>query len=367
MKWPLVRRLAIIAFFLGLNVVLGMRFLREAQSQVHPVLRTVLQQFGVVTNHPELVEEFIPTSDPEEIYIDPRELAESVNSRRALDGLPALEYNAKLASAAGMLLEELRADEYDLERELNPDSLKNALTSSEYEYEWVSHNALVGPLSVQAVLTGWFSSVTQSDALLNPEFTEQGIATAVIANDELGTVGVTVQLLARPMGQYSAQSPSGKNETSRSTVSSAQPRPSTPPPNIGDTEVQVALNAYRQSHGVHQLVEHGQLCRYAEKRVQDLVAFGGLDNHAGFRSDFENGYPAQLEGYPGGTIGENLAHQFCRNMTTGDSFVAQSGTALIEWCFDSSTSGHREAQLNPRYNNVCVRHGDNMYVIIFGE
>ena len=121
MKWPLVRRLAIIAFFLGLNVVLGMRFLREAQSQVHPIVRTVLQQFGVITNHPEWVEEFIPATDPEEIYIDPLELAESVNRRRELDGVPALEFNSKLASAAGILLEEMREDEYDLERELDAD------------------------------------------------------------------------------------------------------------------------------------------------------------------------------------------------------------------------------------------------------
>ncbi len=366
MKWPLVRRLAIIAFFLGLNIVLGMRFLREAQSQVHPIVTTILRQFGVATNHPEWVEEFIPATDLEEITIDPLEVAESVNRRRVLDGVPALEFNTKLASAAAILLDELREDEYNLERELNSDSLKDALDETGYEYEWVSHNALVGPLSTQAIMTGWFSSNTQTEALLNPEFTEQGIAIAVIKNDELGTVGVTVQLLARPMDEGVVPAAGGATQPNTGSPSS-QPKPTAPPPNIGDTEVLLALNAYRQSHGVHQLVQHDQLCRYAEKRVQDLIAHGSLDSHAGFRSDFDGGYPPQLEGYPGGTIGENLAHQFCRNMTTGDSFVAQSGTALIEWCFDSSTSGHREAQLNPRYNNVCVRHGENMYVIIFGD
>ncbi|MFZ1721403.1 MAG: CAP domain-containing protein [Microgenomates group bacterium] len=367
MKWPLVKRLAIIAFFLGLNVVLGARFLREAQSQVHPLLTNVLHNFGVITKHPEWVEEFVPAMDPEQIYIDPLELAANVNIRRNLDGLESLEFDAKLASAAAILLDELREDEYDLERELDQDALKNALDTVEYSYEWVSHNALVGPLSAQSVLIGWFSSSTQTDALLNPEFTQQGIATAVIVNEKLGTVGVTVQLLARPAAdvpaEFSTQLPSSNSETTQTY----QPKPILKAPEISNQAVFTALNAYRQSHGVHQLVENNLLCDYAQKRVGDLIVFGGLDNHAGFKKDFDETFPPQLENYPGGTIGENLAHQFCRNMTTGDSFIAESGAALIEWCFDSSTAGHREAQLNPRYNNVCVRHGENMYVVIFGE
>jgi hypothetical protein len=54
-------------------------------------------------------------------------------------------------------------------------------------------------------------------------------------------------------------------------------------------------------------------------------------------------------------------------MTTGQSFIAETGTALIEWCFDSSTKGHREAQLSATYKNVCVRHADGMYVVTFGD
>jgi hypothetical protein len=54
-------------------------------------------------------------------------------------------------------------------------------------------------------------------------------------------------------------------------------------------------------------------------------------------------------------------------MTTGESFIAETGTALIEWCFDSSTKGHREAQLSSVYKNVCVRHADGMFVVTFGD
>lgn len=135
---------------------------------------------------------------------------------------------------------------------------------------------------------------------------------------------------------------------------------------IPDTEVVAAINAYRASHSSPQLVVNDHLCAYAQKRAGDLVTNGGLDAHAGFRADFADGkYPPQLEGYTGGRVGENLAHQYCYRGSK--NVVANTGTALIEWCFDSSTDGHREAQLDPKYTAVCVRHAQNMYVVIFGE
>jgi len=139
-------------------------------------------------------------------------------------------------------------------------------------------------------------------------------------------------------------------------------------PYISSTDVLLALNQYRSNHRVHQLIEHHNLCEYAQKRVNDLVAYGGLDHHQGFSHDFANdNRPSQLENYPGRTIGENLAYQHCRNMTTGEGFIAESAPALIEWCFDSSTAGHREAQLNSKFNNVCVRSQSGYFVIIFGD
>ncbi len=138
---------------------------------------------------------------------------------------------------------------------------------------------------------------------------------------------------------------------------------------VSDSEVFAALNQYRADHHVHALVTDQNLCQYAEKRVQDLVKVGSLDNHEGFKQDFadQSNLPEPIQNYSGGEIGENLASQYCINGTTGESFVAQTGTALIEWCFDSSQKGHREAQLNSRYNAVCVRHAQHMYVVIFGE
>ena len=151
----------------------------------------------------------------------------------------------------------------------------------------------------------------------------------------------------------------------------AATRVATPPnlPALSNSEILIELNAYRASHKIPPLIENQFLCQYAEKRVEDLIAFGGLDNHAGFTRDTQNyeTLPDSLKNYPGGAIGENLAFQYCKNMTTGDSFIASTPQQLIEWCFDSSTRGHREAQLNPSYTAACVRNRQGYVVVIFGE
>ncbi len=140
-------------------------------------------------------------------------------------------------------------------------------------------------------------------------------------------------------------------------------------PSLSNSDILAELNSYRAAHKIPALIENQLLCQYAEKRVQDLVVYGGLDNHAGFIRDTENydTLPDSLQNYPGGTIGENLAYQYCKNMTTGDSFIASTPQQLIEWCFDSSTRGHREAQLNPKYTAACVRNQEGYVVVIFGE
>jgi len=173
-------------------------------------------------------------------------------------------------------------------------------------------------------------------------------------------------------------SPSGSLlPNSRQAVLSTEPTPiqakntATSPvfPFLSNSDILVELNTYRAGHKIPALVENQLLCQYAEKRVEDLIAYGGLDNHAGFTKDTENyeALPESLKSYPGGAIGENLAYQYCKNMTTGDSFIASTPQQLIEWCFDSSTRGHREAQLNPSYTAACVRNQQGYVVVIFGE
>jgi uncharacterized protein YkwD len=347
-------RIGRIFFFLLLNGVLIAYFFMQARLPIPAVVQRAATFMSI-----ELPQGATPAAFLQQ-FQEPDLSAEGllleINQHRAAESVPALVHSDKLATVAARLLEEYRLHDFEVESVELDTVLKRELAAVGFSYEWVSHQVLVGPYTNKAVATAWKSNPQQAQAISNPLFSQVGYATA-LTDDRVGKAGVVVQLLAQP------QKPKPSTAT--------QPKKSAGLtfPTITDTEVITALNNYREIHGLHKLAVNEQLCQYAEKRVQDLIAFGGLDNHAGFRADFadQNNLPVGIKEYPGGAIGENLAHQYCKNMTTNESFVAQTGTALIEWCFDSSTKGHREAQLSKNFSNVCVRHGEGMYVVIFGE
>ena len=357
-------QIMLIGLFLGINVVLLPYFLRTNDVQLSPLLLGLLRKTGVQSPQLEKAIQQAQTNiAPVEPEIQPSlevaTIAEKLNEARTQSNVQPLAYSDALQVAAEHLLAEAQKTNFEITQKDFVEQLRAALQKAEYDYARVSHNMVVGPLMEDAVVDAWYSDNKQVEAMLSPDFTEIGLASTVF-DQELGVkLGVVVQIIAKPHQQTPAAA-------TQKTVAVPK-QPAFPP--VSDSAVFTALNQYRQTHGIPQLTEHQELCKYAQKRVGDLVAFGGLDGHAGFRADFAdpNNLPEPIRNYPGKTIAENLAFQYCKNMTTGDSFIAETGTALIEWCFDSSTAGHREAQLNPKFNNVCVRHDKGLYVVIFGD
>lgn len=350
-------RLVLIAFFIGINLILGSYFLLtvKGQSIVPNSLREFFLQHGLVSN-----ETFSTSTDTTPDYslrvdLDPDSVIAAINQQRDTHQVKKVIPSTKLHQVAEDVLAELKQKNFELSQEDGNALLEESLKKGNYFYSSAYQSIVVGPVSSSAVVEYWFNN-KQEKTILEESVTDIGVATMVEPiNGEF--TGVTVVILAQPRGVTAV-------------FPTPTPQPAKPAlPQISDEEVIEALNRYRTDHTVSTLQVNDHLCAYAEKRVGDLVAYGGLDNHQGFKKDFEdpNNPPAALKDYPAGKIAENLAHQFCRNMTTGDSFVAQTGTAIIEWCFDSSTKGHRETQLSSDYHNVCVRHADGMYVVIFSE
>lgn len=354
-------RIVIICFFFGLNVQLLPYFLKTTQVKLPEEILVVLDSLGVIDK--ETFNESYPprNSVAEEPSLDPQILFEKLNDERKLREREPFTYSDRLASAAAELLQESEKYEYEIQDKPFTDELKKALKNQGYNFEHVSHNVVIGPLLEDAVIDAWLSNEQQIAALFEDDFKEVGMSTKIIKTKYNETLGVTVQILGLefPKRSFSAQS---------TTTAQSKTNASYQFPSISNEEVFDALNSYRQSHGVDNLNINGELCTYAEKRVQDLIAFGSLDNHEGFKRDFANpeSVPQAIREYPGSQIAENLAYQSCKNMTTGDSFIAQTGTALIEWCFDSSTMGHKEAQLSRDFRDVCVRNAQGMFVVIFG-
>lgn len=354
-----VIRIAIIAFFIGLNIVLGKAFFAQNKIGIPFPIASLLLRYGIIPGN-EIVIEQLTNPYKKEIVLEASDIIAEVNKVRREHDLPEVTPNTKLATAAATLLDEVADHEYDLQAEGNYTPLADVLAAVKYNYAWVHHNALVGPLSPEAVVTAWLSDDAQSKALLTEEFTDIGLSVQVVDTSFMGKAGVIVQLLAQPQAAVKP-----------ATIQSQPEKRAGQPKQLkefDDLAVVEALNQYRGTHKVASLNVNNDLCVYAEKRVQDLLANGGLDGHAGFIADFDaEESPIGIRSYSGTTIAENLASQYCVNGTTGETIFAEHPTQLVEWCFDSSQKGHREAQLSSEFRDVCVRHGDNMYVVIFGD
>lgn len=295
---------------------------------IHPVLGTYVKNVAIQS----------PISlDQLDTSIEPQLVIDEVNSLRADNSKPVLKHHSAFCQSAKTAVANIEAD-----TELD-DMLKHCPDCQSV---------------ILLTMTGTYDEKEIVSALKEKHLD------SLLSNSTFTCVEAKTNIVAISLGTLKFPSQSGS--TSNSSTQRIGQATTPPMREIPDFEVVNALNHYRASHNIPQLVINQDLCNYAQKRVGDLVAFGGLDNHAGFRKDFESDQtPKELGNYPGHRIGENLAHQFCYRGSK--NVVANNGTALIEWCFDSSTMGHREAQLSPSFNAVCVRHAQNMYVVIFGE
>lgn len=367
-------RVIAIAFFLGLNIVLGSLFLREAGLPIPLSLLPVLESLRIISPEEKTTLEKKATNpfftaskktkDLPKPDITAEALSEAVLKQRKQFELPILEEKEVLTQIAQDLSDKIASVSGDIDQIDTATLLKDSLDEAAYQYASLQHFSLVGPVYVNDVITALLQDYPEGEALRNPDFSEFGVGASVFEKDG-SPVGVVLLILVEVAAEQPvAQQP--KSYSGNDTSHLAKPLVFPP---ISNDDVLRAINSYRAAHAVHGLLTDNNLCEYAEKRVQDLVANGGLDNHEGFKKDFENydNLPEPIKRYSGAGMGENLAYQYCKNMTTGESFIAQTGTALIEWCFDSSTAGHREAQLNPRFNAACVRNQNGYFVVIFGE
>ncbi len=145
--------------------------------------------------------------------------------------------------------------------------------------------------------------------------------------------------------------------------------PSKPPANFSEEELWTALMNYRNAHHKSNFERDEKLCTYARKRVQDHLQLikdtpsseypnpekYPLDAHRGFATDAESGYAFDV----------TQVNQLAENLAYWPS--ATSPVHVIEWGWDSSTEGHREAQLSDDWSKGCVSGQDGFFVAIFGR
>ena len=141
------------------------------------------------------------------------------------------------------------------------------------------------------------------------------------------------------------------------------------PKNFTEEELWVALTEYRRAHRRTTLSQDENLCQYARRRVDEHILNYAtmaesnypvpdkypLDAHAGFRRDGDSNLLFDITKMK--LVGENLAYWPS----------AEYSHQVIEWGWDTSTEGHREAQLSEDFTHACLSGREGFFVAIFGK
>ena len=97
-----------------------------------------------------------------------------------------------------------------------------------------------------------------------------------------------------------------------------------------------AMNSYRRSQALQEVVKNDTLCAVAQNRANELQALGKLDDHAGFEK-----YARSQKEFD--TMDEILY----------GGVQPQSGVHIVEYGWDRSLTGHRNALQNRMLTHGC--------------
>jgi uncharacterized protein YkwD len=116
------------------------------------------------------------------------------------------------------------------------------------------------------------------------------------------------------------------------------------------SELNQAMNNYRQNLGLPMLNFDTVLCNIAQQRANELQALGKLDNHAGF-SDFAHN--------------QQSFNSIAEVLFGGVEQV--SGVHIVEWGWAQSLTGHKEAIDDPNWHDGCAGIAGYFAVFEFGS
>ncbi len=182
-----------------------------------------------------------------------------------------------------------------------------------------------------SVTNSWLTE--NQDTLLNPKFTQIGLSSLTITQDQQEQL-LTVVVLANPSSSQSSNLPKKTTQNYYTGV-----------------ELWNEIQKYRTEHGVPEFRQDITLCTIASIRLNQLIELGKLDNHDGFAplvDQFRN---------DGRLIHTNIAE----NILTGYSTPASAVTA---W---DGSPGHQSLLKDGAYVFACTaaNHGFAVLVAAF--
>lgn len=115
-------------------------------------------------------------------------------------------------------------------------------------------------------------------------------------------------------------------------------------------ELFTAINNYRRGHGIGEVARSDTLCVIAQKRADEQKALGSIDGHAGF--------PKYAQ--------EQREFSYLTEVLFGGE-QPQSGVHIVEYGWDQSLTGHREAIQDRTMTHGCGGVAGYFAAFIFGS
>lgn len=146
------------------------------------------------------------------------------------------------------------------------------------------------------------------------------------------------------------------NEARATQVNTPSPMPTITPthtqkPQKPKDHLLTAINTYRKENGLSPLSSHPVLCAIAENRINELITLNQLDGHHGFDAQ------------------SNILKQHFKSWGEVLHFASPAWDAenIVRSGWATSSTGHREAMLNPLYTHGCGTYKSKFAVFIFGQ
>lgn len=114
-------------------------------------------------------------------------------------------------------------------------------------------------------------------------------------------------------------------------------------------ELFTAVNNYRRTHGIAEVARNDTLCSIAQKRADEQQALGTIDGHAGFAKYAQ----------------EQREFSYLTEVLFGGQ-QPQSGVHIVEYGWDQSLTGHREAIQDRSMSHGCGGVAGYFAAFIFG-
>ena len=114
-------------------------------------------------------------------------------------------------------------------------------------------------------------------------------------------------------------------------------------------ELFTAINTYRRAQGIAEVARSDTLCTIAGKRADEQQALGKIDGHAGFAKYAQ----------------EQREFSYLTEVLFGGG-QPQSGVHIVEYGWDQSLTGHREAIQDRTMSHGCGGVAGYFAVFIFG-